>query len=314
MPTVSSRFRGPSPGHVVSLQVRGGDPKVLQDFLASRLSLTRRAAKVAIDARSVWVNRSCVWMARYALEAGDVVDVPARAVRAGGGGPAAPRHVRVIWQDADYLVCDKPAGVLSGGDPKSAEAVLRAQEGLPALEAVHRLDRDTSGCLLFAKTPEARDAAVDVFRSRAVLKVYHAVVAGRFPYVHMTVDTPLDGRDAVTRVVREAVSDDASFLRLRIETGRTNQIRRHLASVRFPVVGDRVFGLKRARDPRLMQVPRQMLHASTLALPHPRLPHAEIKVHSPLPADFRATLCLFGMGPRARASSARRRGGCRAPS
>ena len=99
-------------------------------------------------------------------------------------------------------------------------------------------------------------------------------------------------------IVRAAVGDDASFLRVRIDTGRTNQIRRHLASVRFPVVGDRVFGLRRARDPRLMQVPRQMLHASTLSLPDPFSPHKEIKAHSPLPADFRATLRLFGMGRR----------------
>ena len=83
---------------------------------------------------------------------------------------------------------------------------------------------------------------------------------------------------------------------MRIETGRTNQIRRHLAAIRFPVVGDRVFGLKTTRDPRLMQVPRQMLHASTLKLPDPLRPRDEISVHSPLPADFRGALKLFGMG------------------
>ena len=103
-------------------------------------------------------------------------------------------------------------------------------------------------------------------------------------------------RNAVTRVAREAVGDDASFLRVRIDTGRTNQIRRHLASIRFPIVGDRVFGLKNARDPKLMRVPRQMLHASSLELPHPLKPKETIKAHSPLPADFRSALALFGMG------------------
>ena len=97
-------------------------------------------------------------------------------------------------------------------------------------------------------------------------------------------------------MTREATGPDASFLRVRIETGRTNQVRRHLASIRHPIVGDRVFGLKDARDPRLMQVPRQMLHAATLSLPDPLDPHAEISVHSPLPADFRRALRLFGMG------------------
>ena len=123
-----------------------------------------------------------------------------------------------------------------------------------------------------------------------------AIVVGRFPYAHQVIDAPLDGQPAVSRVAREGASADASFLRVRIETGRTNQIRRHLASVRFPIVGDRVFGLKRARDARLLQVPRQMLHASTLTLPNPLDLRAEIKAHAPLPADFRATLRLFGMG------------------
>ena len=100
----------------------------------------------------------------------------------------------------------------------------------------------------------------------------------------------------MSHVLREHSTPDASFLKVRIDTGRTNQIRRHLASVRFPIVGDRTFGLKHARDPRLMTVPRQMLHASSLELPDPTVKGATIKAHSPLPADFRSTLKLFGMG------------------
>ena len=206
------------------------------------------------------------------------------------------RHVRVLWQDDNYLVCDKPAGLVSCDDPKSVEAILREQEKVPTLEAVHRLDRDTTGCLMFAKNHAALEAAIEEFKTHVVTKVYHAVVVGEFKFAHRLVDTPLDGQPAVSRVTREAKSADASFLRVRIDTGRTNQIRRHLASLRFPIVGDRVFGLKNARDPRLMRVSRQMLHASTLALPHPLSRNEEISVHSPLPADFRAALKLFGMG------------------
>ena len=161
---------------------------------------------------------------------------------------------------------------------------------------MHRLDRDTTGCLLFAKNHAALEAAIDVFRTHKVSKVYHAVVAGFFKFAHQIIETPIDNRPAVSKVTREAASAEASFLRVRIETGRTNQIRKHLASVRYPIIGDRVFGLKNARDPRLMQVSRQMLHASTLELPDPLHPHEQIKVHAPLPADFRATLKLFGMG------------------
>ena len=298
---------------LAALSVNKPDPKILQDFLAQKFALSRRAAKAAIDGRNVWVNRKCVWIARYALQTGDLVEIPtvvvkgaqrqgATADRAGGAAarpsavPAARRHVRVLWSDANYLVCDKPAGLVSCDDPKSAEAILRVQENIPTLEAVHRLDRDTTGCLLFAKSHAAFLAAVEVFKTHKVSKIYHAIVVGRFPYAHQIIDAPLDGQPAVSRVAREGASADASFLRVRIETGRTNQIRRHLASVRFPIVGDRVFGLKRARDARLLQVPRQMLHASTLTLPNPLDLRAEIKAHAPLPADFRATLRLFGMG------------------
>ena len=290
-----------------SLTVNKPDPKVLQDFLALKFSLSRRTAKAMIDGRSVWVNRKCVWIARFALRTGDLVEIPSQVVKGArkqSGGEDARRetkdvrHVRVLWSNESYLVCDKPAGLVSCDDPKSIETILREQEKIPTLEAVHRLDRDTTGCLMFAKNHAAFLAAVEVFKTHKVSKVYHAVTTGSFKYAHQVIDSPIDGQPAVSKVTREGASADASFLRIRIETGRTNQIRKHLASVRAPIVGDRVFGLKSARDPRLMRVPRQMLHASTLTLPDPLSPHDEISVHSPLPADFRATLKLFGMGKR----------------
>lgn len=288
------------------------DPQYLQDFLAQRLKLSRRSAKAVIDGRNVWVNRKCVWIARYKIKTGDKIEVPEFVVKSAAKQSSrsmAPektkvqeqqklRHIRVIWSDENYLVCDKPAGVVSCETEDSVERILRVQESLPHLVAVHRLDRDTTGCLLFAKSHAAFLAAVEVFKTRKVLKIYHAIAAGRFEFKHKIINAALDGKEAVSNVTLESVSDDASFLRVRIETGRTNQIRRHLAQVRHPIVGDRVFGLKSARDARLMQVPRQMLHASSLSLQHPLSQRLEINVHAPLPADFRATLKLFGMGKR----------------
>lgn len=302
-----------SPRHaagLVSLVVNKPDEKLLQDFLVQKFSLSRRTAKAMIDGRSVWVNHACIWMARHTLKTGDVVEVPSVVVK-GAVRQCAPamadtkarttpqppkRHVRVLWQDDNYLVCDKPSGVVSCDDPKSVETILRQQEKVPTLEAVHRLDRDTTGCLLFAKNHAALVAAVEIFKTHKVTKVYRAIAVGRFPYAHLKIEKPLDGQRAVSQVVREAVGSDASFLKVKIDTGRTNQIRRHLASVRAPILGDRVFGLKSTRDPRLMRVPRQMLHAATLELPHPLDLHSSITVHSPLPADFRSVLRLFDMG------------------
>ena len=294
--------------------------KSLLDYLATRLGLSRRAAKAIIDGRSVWVNRRCVWIAHHALKTGDLVEVPkginglkgsnglkgfngvkGSGVKGSNGlkGPNETKaHIRVLVELKDFVVADKPAGLLSNGGAGSVEAILREQLGEPNLQAVHRLDRDTSGCLLFARSYAAYLAAVEVFKTHRVRKEYRAIVVGKFPYVHQRIDAPLDGQPAVSHVLREVAGPDASFLKVRIDTGRTNQIRRHLASVRFPIVGDRTFGLKHARDPRLMAVPRQMLHAAALELPDPVVKGGTIKAHSPLPADFRATLKLFGMGRR----------------
>ena len=305
--------------------------KPLQDFLAVRLGLSRRAAKAIIDGRSVWVNRRCVWIAHHALKTGDAVEIPRAVISAAkrqkgsdvsqkpmsvrsGALAASPtgtprgsdtlvasrerRHVRVLVETEFYIVADKPAGIVSCSDPNSVESILRTQLHEPTLQAVHRLDRDTTGCLLFAKNYQAYLAAVEVFKTHRVAKTYFAIVAGRFEHAHFTVDAPLDGERALSHVSREAAGPDASFLRVRIETGRTNQIRRHLAGIRYPVLGDRTFGLKSARDPRLMSVSRQMLHAAALELPHPTAKGETIKAHSPLPADFRATLKLFGMGKK----------------
>lgn len=286
------------------------EPKTLRDFLALKFSLTGRTAKAVIDGRSVWVNRKCVWMAKYVLKTGDRVEIPSRVVnaarnqcgQASSRNPAVPsqpnqvRHIRILWSDENYLAADKPCGVLSCDDRKSAEAILREQEKCPGLKAIHRLDRDTTGCMLFAKSKSAYLAAVESFKTRSVQKIYHAITLGKLKFAHITIDTPLDGDRAVSQVTRAASSENASFVSVKIETGRTNQIRRHLSSIRHPIIGDRVFGRKNVNDPRTMQVPRQMLHASTISMKHPLQPKTMLKVHSPLPADFRRTLKLFDMG------------------
>lgn len=265
----------------------------LQVFLSLKLSLSKRAAKNLLDDRAVWVNRRCVWMAHHVLKQGDTVEVPAKQAKSTVPMPVA--KIRVLLEDEHYLVVDKPSGMLAIGEG-SAEDVLREQTQIPALKAVHRLDRDTTGCLLFAKSVAAFDAAVALFKTRRVSKIYQTIVFGKFDRTASTVDQQLDGERAVSHIQREAVSPDASFLKVKIETGRTHQIRRHLAAIRHPVLGDREHGVKFARDPRLLTIPRQMLHASGLELPHPMASGKTIKAHSPLPADFRRCLKLFDMG------------------
>lgn len=262
--------------------------QTVQAFLALRLKISRRAAKNLLDARGVWVNRQLVWMAHHAVKRGDVLQVAAGGL---GVAPAPAPRIRVLVEDAHYLFVDKPAGILTVGEG-SAEELLRAQLSAPLLQAVHRLDRDTSGCLMVARTPEAFNAAVGVFKTRRVLKVYHAVCVGHIERRSSTIHEALDGQPAVTHLTTLATGADASYVALRIETGRTHQIRRHLAGMRHPVAGDHQYGLKSARDPRFQEIPRQMLHASDIEIPDP-FGSGLLRAHSPLPADFRRCLRLF---------------------
>jgi 23S rRNA pseudouridine1911/1915/1917 synthase len=269
--------------------------KRLQDFLAQKLSVSKRVAKNLMDDRRIWVNRRCIWMAHHELHQGDTVEVPNQSVAATTQTKKEPVKLRVLVEDEFYLVIDKPAGLLSVGDG-SAEELLRVQTGNQALQAVHRLDRDTTGCLLFAKTRVACEEAIALWKTRRVIKLYQAIVWGSLDKGKSTIDQELDGDRAVSHLTRQAISRDATFLKIRIETGRTHQIRRHLASIRHPVLGDRDHGVKYARDPRLLTIPRQMLHACEIEMPHPMMSGKTLKAHSPLPADFRRCLKLFDMG------------------
>ncbi len=263
--------------------------KTLQDFLAETLKLSRRAAKQQIDARLVWVNDRCVWMAHHTLHKGDVVRVPSRAASPTSIS-ARPKKLPVLFQDDAILVADKPAGLLTNDADASAENVLRLQCANPSLRVAHRLDRDTTGCLLFAKTDEAFDGIVRVFRNHHVRKTYRAIVYGRWDAAASTIELPIAEERALTHVTCVRANDTASYLLIRIETGRTHQIRKHLAMARHPILGDKEYGPKVVEDPVLQTVARPMLHAAELLLEHPLDASRDVKVFSKIPLDFQRML------------------------
>lgn len=258
----------------------------LIDFLAEALGGSRRAAKRRLDARTVFVNGRRIWMARHPLKRGDVVELVAAV-------PRATKDARPLYQDGDYLVVNKPAGITSTG-ANSLESRLRSERSDTAWAAVHRLDRDTTGCLLFARGERARARAVEAFRRGTVLKIYEAIVLGRMPDGITRLDAPIEGRTAVTRIAVQARGAAASWLRVQIETGRTHQIRRHLFGAGYPVLGDRAYGTARPLDAALREVPRPMLHALRLELPHPGT-QGRIAARAPRPSDFDAWLRKLGL-------------------
>ena len=253
----------------------------LLDHLAECLSVSRRAAKNLLDERMVFVNGRRIWMAKHLLQTRDVVEVLPDAI-----APKSAAPVRILLDDPLFLVADKPPRLLTNGE-KSLETRLQDQLALPGLRAVHRLDKDTSGCVLFAKTEEARLALVAQFEEGRVRKLYHALVAGNLPEPQMDIRLHVDHLPAVSHVRQVSAQSKpprCAHVTVSIETGRTHQIRIHLHHVGDPVLGDRQYFSARSAD--FPEVPRQMLHASELRFAHPAA-GKPVTASSPLPKDFR---------------------------
>ena len=218
---------------------------------------------------------------------------------------AEPIDVRIAYEDEHLFVLDKPAGlVVHPGAGQASGTLVHALHGRIAggdperPGIVHRLDRDTSGLLVVARTEEAHRRLQALVRRRALERTYVALVRGRPRSRSGRIEAPIGRdrheptrqsldtdtpRDAITHFEVERMLDGVTLLRVRLETGRTHQIRVHLAAIGLPVVGDPIYGVP---DERLG---RQFLHAARLAFRHP-LTGAEVDVVSPLPDDLAAAL------------------------
>lgn len=258
----------------------GQEAQPLQDFLAARLGLSRNKAKAILDQRQAFVNGRRVWMTQHTLKKGDKVEViiPPNKHKSSSAKPV------ILFQDNEYLVVNKSPGRLSNG-ADSLESDLQALMNQPRLQAVHRLDRDTSGCILIARSKAAFDQAVDLFKAQRIIKVYHALAAGDIQDRDRRVEYALDGEPAVTLLHRVDSHSLATHLKVKIETGRTHQIRKHLAYIGHPVLGDRTYAGRGAIPEEFREIGRQMLHAASLTFESP-FTKMKIRVEAPLPRDF----------------------------
>jgi len=216
--------------------------------------------------------------------------------------------LEIPYEDEHLLIVDKPAGLVV--HPARGHARGTLVHGLLAYDVeggdeperpgiVHRLDRDTSGLLVVARSPEAHRRLQQLVRSRALTREYLALVVGRPRSRRGTIEAPIGRdrhdplrhsldtdtpRDAVTNFEVEELLPRHALLRVSLETGRTHQIRVHLAAIDLPVVGDPLYG--RVGD---LGLTRQFLHAARLAFDHP-FTGAQVDVSSPLPADLAGAL------------------------
>ena len=223
----------------------------------------------------------------------------------------------VLYEDADMIIINKQAGLVvhpapGHDDGTLVNALLHHCKDLKGIGGeirpglVHRLDKDTSGVLVVGKHEQALLSLANQFKTRKVEKEYVALVWGiprkktgtirtliaRDPKDRkkMSVDVK-EGRDALTRYAVVETYRRAALVRVRIETGRTHQIRVHMLHIGNQIVGDRVYGRSRNNDPEFKPA-RQMLHAAHLKLTHP-VTGAAMDIEAPLPADFHACIDYF---------------------
>jgi 23S rRNA pseudouridine1911/1915/1917 synthase len=293
----------PSPADAsrVTFTVADGDAGLrLDQALAARVpGLSRRRARLLLDIGGVFVDGRRVKVAGRLVRAGEkiVAHVGGALERA---TPKTGREARardearlpphaIVFEDEDVVVVDKPAGLLTAPTPESdrnnlASLLARRPGGAP-VHVVHRIDLETSGLLVFAKTEDANRALSERFRTHDLEREYLAVVAGAFPAGTRVIERPVGGRRAVTHVaVEERLGARATLLRCRLETGRTHQIRLHAQASGHPVLGDPRYGAALGVVP-LPRPPRMALHATLLAFAHPRT-GAPLSFTSPWPADL----------------------------
>ncbi len=310
----------------------------LDGFLAARLAPEHSRSQIArmIKSGRVKVNGKSV-RAATTVRGGDRIELESPPPPVARAAPACAPEIEVLFADEEIIVVNKPAGMTvhpAPGHPDGTVvdallarfpqlAAMAEPDGVARPGIVHRLDKDTSGVMVVARTPVARAALSRQFKERTVRKLYIALVRGHVARDRVTVARPLgrhpterkrisvrsrNPREAVSHVtvlerfdlgVRDGHREHATLLLIRPETGRTHQIRVHLASIGHPCLGDRVYGGAASRlagGDEGLSFERQALHALALTLDHPRT-GARHEFIAPPPEDFVAFLSGQGMRP-----------------
>ncbi len=297
-----------------------GEGQRIDNFLFTRLKGVPKSRIYRIlRTGEVRVNRGRIRQ-DYRLKEGDVVRVPPLRRGEGQGKPQPDTRAlevlrgRVLFEDRSLLVLDKPAGLAVHGGSGLSYGVIEALRALrpeaPFLELVHRLDRETSGCLVVAKRRPALRALHALLREGDVTKTYLALVGGDLPRSievraslrknvlqsgERVVRASEEGKAALTRIEPLARAGAVTLVRATPRTGRTHQIRVHAAEAGHPIAGDTKYGDPELnRTLRMAGLRRLFLHAQALRFPHPE-GGEPVEVDAPLPAELRTVLAALGI-------------------
>jgi 23S rRNA pseudouridine1911/1915/1917 synthase len=244
--------------------------------------LSRRKARAVIDLGGVFIDSSRVKIAGRPVRPGQTIEVTIGGAITHASDPAlAPRIVHV---DDAVIVIDKPAGLVTAPTPESdrGDALDQLTRQFGEVYLVHRIDLPTSGLLVFARTRDANKRLADAFKRHDVEREYRAVAIGVVE--PQTVDRPIEGKRAVTHLAVIEALAGATLVSARLETGKTHQIRIHLAGLGHPIAGDPQHGGETSRT-FVPRAPRLALHAAVLGFLHPATGE-QVRYESPMPDDL----------------------------
>lgn len=299
---------------ILNAVVQSSAPRRLGSYLRSKLGISRRGLRLLKDCNGLTVNGVAVPVSAYVVD-GDAISLSLPSEVSPGVNPESFPMV-IIYEDEHLLVLDKPAGMVThpvkshqSGTLANGVAGYLADNGICcASHPVNRLDKDTSGLVVFAKNPLAHEQVASQIVAGEFQRTYLALVDGIVVADTGCIDWPIGeepekgaeryidfgaGKPAVTRWALERAYPGSghSLLKIRPETGRTHQIRVHLAAAGFPIVGDALYGIGGSAsgegEPPLME--RQALHASEICFKKP-FSDQKLYLESPLPEDFAAAL------------------------
>ncbi len=296
----------PSKRQFKEVQVKFGSFELLDFLLGNFTSYSRNNLKSLLSKQQILVNGASVKQYNFMLKPGDIVSISPYPVRKDGKRIS---KLKILYEDDELIAIDKPAGLLTIADDKEREATayrymmdyVREEDPLKRIYVVHRIDKETSGVLIFSKSEELRDALQDKWNELVETREYIAICEGRFEKKEGTRISYLlptktnlmysshkrgDGQKAITHYEVITENEEYSLVRVKLDTGRKNQIRVHMKDLGHMVVGDDKY------QSNLDPIHRLGLHNRVLEFDHPLKANKHFKFIADTPKEF---LNLFGL-------------------
>lgn len=238
----------------------------LIDFISQKLNISKNKAKEIIDQKRVFVNNKMIWISSFLLNPSDMVQI----------FPSKEMDFKILYEDENFLIVSKGPNLMVNNHKNSLENILQKRFNI-YLQAVHRIDKDTTGIVIFAKSTQVFEEMKKNWGS--VEKIYYCVAINPANFTIKEINIPIGGKRAISTVILISKNSKLSLFKVKTYSGRKHQIRIHLSSIGFPVLGDYLYGPKI----QPLNVSRQMLHAYKIDF---SFAGKRITVKSPIPKDM----------------------------